>query len=182
MIFPWLFRFFKIHDFSIHGTFFLDFLVFPWFPELVQRVGVKKANQMVNFFFLSWLISWKSFVTWQTSSVFATNKGEVQPAQPHRLINTFVSFERQVSYLNLLQENICHMRFICNLWWATAHRCNIRKMTMLHVPTERSKAVLLLWIICVIYVLCLSCFCVCSLLPCGYLLGKGWLLALVCGV
>ena len=29
------------------------------------------------------------------------------------------------------------------------------------------------WINCVIYVLCLSCFCVCSLLPCGHLLGKG---------
>ena len=27
----------------------------------------------------------------------------------------------------------------------------------------------LLWIICVIYVLCFSCFCVCSLLPCGHL-------------
>ena len=40
--------------------------------------------------------------------------------------------------------------------------------------TDRSKAVLLLWIICVIYVLYLSCFCVCSLLPCGHLLGKGW--------
>ena len=26
---------------------------------------------------------------------------------------------------------------------------------------------------CVIYVLCLSCFRVCSLLPCGHLLGKG---------
>ena len=33
---------------------------------------------------------------------------------------------------------------------------------------------LLLWIICVIYVLCLSCFRVCSLLPCGHLKGKGW--------
>ena len=32
-----------------------------------------------------------------------------------------------------------------------------------------------LWIICVIYmyVLCLSCFRVCSLLPCGHQLGKG---------
>ena len=37
--------------------------------------------------------------------------------------------------------------------------------------TEHSMAVLLS-IICVIYVLCLSCFRVCSLLPCGYLLGK----------
>ena len=31
-----------------------------------------------------------------------------------------------------------------------------------------------LWIICVIHVLCLSCFGVCSLLPFGHLLGKGW--------
>ena len=40
--------------------------------------------------------------------------------------------------------------------------------------TGRSKAVLLLWIIRVIYVLCLSCFRVCSLLPCGHLKGNAW--------
>ena len=39
---------------------------------------------------------------------------------------------------------------------------------------NHSKVVLLLWIICVIYVLCLSCFHICSLLPCGHLPGKGW--------
>ena len=44
------------------------------------------------------------------------------------------------------------------------------------------KAVLLLWIICVIYVLFFSCFRVCSLLPCGHLLGRVELLALVCDV
>ena len=32
----------------------------------------------------------------------------------------------------------------------------------------------LLWIICVFCVLCFSCFLICSLLPCGHLLGKGW--------
>ena len=48
--------------------------------------------------------------------------------------------------------------------------------------TDRSKAVLLLWVTCVIYVLCLSCFRVCSLLPCGHLLGRADLLALVCDV
>ena len=36
--------------------------------------------------------------------------------------------------------------------------------------TDRSKAVLLLLIINVICALCLSCFRVCSLLPCGHLL------------
>ena len=37
---------------------------------------------------------------------------------------------------------------------------------------DRSKAVLLLWIVYVIYVLCLPCFGVCSLLP-GSPKGKG---------
>ena len=40
--------------------------------------------------------------------------------------------------------------------------------------TDRSKAVLLLWIICIFWVLCFSSFRICSLLPCGHLLGKGW--------
>ena len=42
-------------------------------------------------------------------------------------------------------------------------------------PTKRSKVVLLLWILFVIYVSCLSLsYClVCSLQPCGHLLGKG---------
>ena len=48
--------------------------------------------------------------------------------------------------------------------------------------TDRSKVVLLLGIIFVIYVLCLSCFCVCSLLPCGHLKRRAVLLALVCDV
>ena len=39
--------------------------------------------------------------------------------------------------------------------------------------TERSKAVRLLWILYVIYVSFLSSCLVCSLQPCGYLLGKG---------
>ena len=54
----------------------------------------------------------------------------------------------------------------------------LRRETGLSPPvkyfTDRSKAVLLLWIICFIYVLCLSSLCVCSLLPYGHLLGKGW--------
>ena len=41
----------------------------------------------------------------------------------------------------------------------------------------RSKGVLLCGSF-VIYVLCLSCFHICSLLPCGHLPGKGW--PLVC--
>ena len=48
--------------------------------------------------------------------------------------------------------------------------------------TDRSKAVLLLLIICVIYILCMSCFRVCSLLPCGHCLEMADLLALVCDV
>ena len=37
---------------------------------------------------------------------------------------------------------------------------------------DRSKALLLLWIIYVISVLCLLCLCL--FVPCGHLLGKGW--------
>ena len=37
----------------------------------------------------------------------------------------------------------------------------------------RSKAILLLWILFAICVSCLSCCLVCSLQPCGHLLGKG---------
>ena len=48
--------------------------------------------------------------------------------------------------------------------------------------SDRSKAGLLLWILFVIYVLCLSCFLVCSLQPCGHLLGRAGLLALLCVV
>ena len=48
--------------------------------------------------------------------------------------------------------------------------------------TDRSKAELLLLIICVIYVLCLPCFRVCLLLPCGHLRERTDLLALVCNV
>ena len=52
--------------------------------------------------------------------------------------------------------------------------CNIYVFVSLSVwmSTEPSKAVLL-WIIFVIYFLCLSCFCVCSLLPCVHRLGTG---------
>ena len=51
---------------------------------------------------------------------------------------------------------------------------------LFHLPdfifTDRSnyKCGTFLWIICVVYVLCFSCFRVCSMLPCGHLLGKGW--------
>ena len=44
---------------------------------------------------------------------------------------------------------------------------------VVNIFTDRSKAVLLLWIICVIYGLCVSCFRICSLLPCGHLKRMG---------
>ena len=49
----------------------------------------------------------------------------------------------------------------------------VRRLFPQKTFTERSKAVLLLRIICVIYVLCSSCFRICSLLPSGHLLGNG---------
>ena len=49
--------------------------------------------------------------------------------------------------------------------------------------TDCSKAVLLWWIIFVIWVSCLLCFFVCWLKPCGHMLGKGSFLgSLVCDI
>ena len=42
-----------------------------------------------------------------------------------------------------------------------------------NIFTVRSGDVLLLWVVCVVYVMCLSCLRVCSLLPCGRLLWGG---------
>ena len=50
------------------------------------------------------------------------------------------------------------------------------------ISTAECSNATFLWIISVIYVLCLSCFHVCSLLPCGHLKGRTHLLALVCDV
>ena len=61
--------------------------------------------------------------------------------------------------------------------WKLLAKKDIKGETGLSPPvnyfTDRSKAVLLFWIIFVICVSCLSCFLVCSLQPCGHLLGKG---------
>ena len=57
---------------------------------------------------------------------------------------------------------------------------NIYVSMCLDSHLNRSKAVLLLWINRVIYVLCLSYFHACILLPCGHLKGRTDLLALVC--
>ena len=69
-----------------------------------------------------------------------------------------------------------HLRYIVlfvSLRWVRLPPWNRFKHSSKYF-TDRSKAVLLLWIICVIYVLYFSCDYVCSLLPCGHLLGKGW--------
>ena len=59
----------------------------------------------------------------------------------------------------------------------------VYKPSSKRIFTDRSKAVLILWIIFVIYDSCLSCFLVCSLLLVGYLLGNGRPLgSLACGV
>ena len=57
----------------------------------------------------------------------------------------------------------------CRPWWNAAF-CSISPGSTLFV---KCLVILLLWIICLIYVLCLSCFHVCSLLPRGHLKGKG---------
>ena len=64
----------------------------------------------------------------------------------------------------------------CIYWGVTGYNFQIILFFFfwrLILSSDRSKAVLL-WIICVFCVLYFSCFRVCSLLPCGHLLGKGW--------
>ena len=73
------------------------------------------------------------------------------------------------------RPNALLLYLICKLSQFTFHcSCFLLHSSGLSPPvkyfTDRSKAVLLLWIICVV---CLSCFRVCLLLPCGHLLGKG---------
>ena len=51
-----------------------------------------------------------------------------------------------------------------------------------HLHIRGANTVKKRFIICVIYVLCLSCFRVCSLLPCGHHRESFDLLALVCDV
>ena len=48
----------------------------------------------------------------------------------------------------------------------------MHKSSCKNIFTDRSRAVLHLWILFLIYVSCLSCFLVCSLQPCGHLLGN----------
>ena len=63
------------------------------------------------------------------------------------------------------------------LWFIFSVSKDNRPIEFLNFKLDRSKTVLLWWIICV---LCFSCFCVCSLLPCCHLLGKGWPLGYCC--
>ena len=73
------------------------------------------------------------------------------------------------------------------LSWSTSEiRRGWRRQTVLSAKvifTDRFKAVLLPCIVYVICASCLSCCLVCSLQPCGHLLGKGWPFgSLVCDV
>ena len=64
-------------------------------------------------------------------------------------------------------KHLCVLIHICT-------KCEVGAVpSSKNIFTDRSKAVLLLWIIFVIYVSCLSCCLVCSMQPCGHLLGKG---------
>ena len=98
-------------------------------------------------------------------------------------ISWFISFRRRckdkIGVFHANQTAMCLDPHLNHGWgW----RCGTGLSPPKNIFTDRSKAVLLLWIICVIYVLCLSCFCVCSLLPCGHWLGSSWPLGSVCNV
>ena len=73
------------------------------------------------------------------------------------------------------------MHLKVGIWQKTL--CSVIRFVKMKYFTDHSKAVLLLWIICVVCALCLSCFRVSYLLPCGHLKRNGWsLFALVCEV
>ena len=56
-----------------------------------------------------------------------------------------------------------------------SHMCSLLIVTVRYIFTDRSKAVLLLWIIYVMSVLfCYAFMHVCLLVPCGHLQGQGW--------
>ena len=90
-------------------------------------------------------------------------------------ISWFICFWRwcidKLAVFHVNQTSMCLNPHL-NLGWGW--RCEIGLFPRVKYFSDRSKGVLLLWIICAFCVLCFSCFCVCSLLPCGYLLGKGW--------
>ena len=91
-------------------------------------------------------------------------------------------WERLNSWLSFVVSNCEFVTFALVSWvrcgtWLYRFLIFAPLITLSHPVKyfiDRSKAVLLLWIICVIYVLCLSCFRVFSLLPCRHLKGKGW--------
>ena len=71
----------------------------------------------------------------------------------------------------IVQSNMCFCLYLVLKWpskVAEPHILNSRAKL-----TDRSKAVLLLWIIFVIYVSCSLCFLVCPLQSCSHLLRKG---------
>ena len=91
-----------------------------------------------------------------------------------------VSCRKRFKILSCARPGLCLVRGLTckpNIYvsWSTSE---LRMRLVLWNKLKPSNKIfllsILLWIICVIYVLCLSCFRVCSLLPCGLLLGKGW--------
>ena len=60
-----------------------------------------------------------------------------------------------------------------NDWFIPVLCCTLKPASNFQ-SSNFSIAYTALWIICVIYVLCLLCFRICSLLPCSHLKGKGW--------
>ena len=77
-------------------------------------------------------------------------------------------------------DHLCYLYFVIVSWSTSGLRVRLeRHGTGLSPPvkyfTDRSMAVLLLWIISDISVLfCYTFACVCLLMYCGHLLGKGW--------
>ena len=104
----------------------------------------------------------------------------------------FSQVQRSVFLRTFSNWLICIIKFKLNQCFVRSFlgslRCNTflrRKSSVFVTLWNRFKpsSKIFLWpfqggssfmVLCVIYVLCLSCFRICSLLPCDHLMGKGW--------
>ena len=104
---------------------------------------------------------------------------QTRAAQANHALSLFISWFICSGWLCMDTLGVFHanqtpMCLDPHLNWGWGWRCE----TSLSHPVKYFpwlfRGGIFVWLICVIYVLCFSCFCVCSLLPCGHLLRKGW--------
>ena len=92
--------------------------------------------------------------------------------------------DKGVAYFYVSGDGVAEISFLTKFKYNDQHHPHPGNLKKCNFLIDRSKVVLLLWIF---FAICVSCmyvnFLVCSLQPCGHLLGKGWPLGFhVCDV